>query len=225
MKVLIIEESIKSGLFLKKGLTERGYVVDTEALIQEGLLKPQNSIYDFIILEIPANENNHWKYLKQFRDINTHSFLIIISACHCVEDKILSLNLGADDYLTKPFSFLELIARLNTISRRNKCIQKKYIKIKDLEIDLNQHKLIRNGNTIHLTPKEFSLLSLLIQNRGFVLSRCEILEKLWNVSYDTDSNIIDVHIKRLRSKIEDGLSSKFIKTVRGAGYMFETEKS
>ena len=88
---------------------------------------------------------------------------------------------------------------------------------------MNQHKLIRNGNTIHLTPKEFSLLSLLIQNRGFVLSRCEILEKIWNVNFDTDSNIIDVHIKRLRSKIEDRLSTQFIKTVRGAGYMFDTE--
>ena len=110
MKVLIIEESIKSGLFLKKGLIERGYVVDTETLIQDGLLKPQNSIYDFIILEIPGNQNNHWKYLKQFRDINSLSFLIIISSCHSVEDKILSLNLGADDFLTKPFSFLELIS-------------------------------------------------------------------------------------------------------------------
>ncbi len=221
MKILIIEDAEKTASFLKKGLTEKGYVVDVESNGQEGLILAQVNNYDLIILDVMLPQLDGWSILKELRASDNKTHIIMLTARDDIEDKVKGLNLGADDYLVKPFAFSELVARIQTVLRRKPTIQKDILTFADLEIDFNKKKVSREGNKIELTPKEFMLLSLLVRNHNVALSRSEISEKIWNINFDTDTNVVDVHIRRLRAKIDDGFSRKFIKTVRGIGYMFD----
>ena len=221
MKILIIEDAEKTASFLKKGLTEKGYVVDVESNGQEGLILAQVNNYDLIILDVMLPQLDGWSILKELRASDNKTHIIMLTARDDIEDKVKGLNLGADDYLVKPFAFSELVARIQTVLRRKPTIQKDILAFADLEIDFNKKKVSREGKKIELTPKEFMLLSLLIRNHNVALSRSEISEKIWNINFDTDTNVVDVHIRRLRAKIDDGFSKKFIKTVRGIGYMFD----
>ncbi|APJ03419.1 heavy metal response regulator transcription factor [Silvanigrella aquatica] len=221
MRILIIEDAEKTASFLKKGLTEKGYVVDIESNGQEGLYLAQMNNYDLIILDVMLPEMDGWSILKELRTSDNKTYIIMLTARDDIDDKVKGLNLGADDYLVKPFAFSELVARIQTILRRKPTIQKDIIVIGDLEVDLNKKRVSRGGVKIDLTPKEFMLLSLLIRNNNVALSRSEISEKIWNINFDTDTNVVDVHIRRLRAKIDDDYEKKFIKTVRGIGYMFD----
>ncbi|MGY3804156.1 heavy metal response regulator transcription factor [Pigmentibacter ruber] len=221
MKILIIEDAEKTASFLKKGLTEKGYVVDVESNGQEGLILAQVNNYDLIILDVMLPQLDGWSILKELRASDNKTHIIMLTARDDIEDKVKGLNLGADDYLVKPFAFSELVARIQTVLRRKPTIQKDILSFADLEIDFNKKKVSREGKKIELTPKEFMLLSLLIRNHNVALSRSEISEKIWNINFDTDTNVVDVHIRRLRAKIDDGFNKKFIKTVRGIGYMFD----
>lgn len=221
MKILIIEDAEKTASFLRKGLTEKGYVVDVESNGQEGLVLAQVNNYDLIILDVMLPQLDGWSILKELRASDNKTYIIMLTARDDTEDKVKGLNLGADDYLVKPFAFSELVARIQTVLRRQSTIQKDIMVFADLEIDMNKKKVSREGNKIDLTPKEFMLLSLLIRNNSIALSRSEISEKIWNINFDTDTNVVDVHIRRIRAKIDDGFAKKFIKTVRGIGYMFD----
>ena len=221
MKILIIEDAEKTASFLKKGLTEKGYVVDVESNGHEGLILAQVNNYDLIVLDVMLPEMDGWSILKELRTSDNKTYIIMLTARDDIEDKVKGLNLGADDYLVKPFAFSELVARIQTVLRRQSSIQKDIMIFSDLEVDLNKKKVTREGCKIELTPKEFMLLSLLIRNNSVALSRSEISEKIWNINFDTDTNVVDVHIRRLRAKIDDGFKKKFIKTVRGIGYMFD----
>ena len=221
MKILIIEDAEKTASFLRKGLTEKGYVVDVESNGQEGLVLAQVNNYDLIILDVMLPQLDGWSILKELRASDNNTYIIMLTARDDTEDKVKGLNLGADDYLVKPFAFSELVARIQTVLRRQSTIQKDIMVFADLEIDMNKKKVSREGNKIDLTPKEFMLLSLLIRNNSIALSRSEISEKIWNINFDTDTNVVDVHIRRIRAKIDDGFAKKFIKTVRGIGYMFD----
>lgn len=224
MKILIIEDEIKTASFLRKGLSEKGFVVDIETNGNEGLIMAQTNQYDLIVLDIMLPDRDGWSILNELRALDNKVRVIMLTARDNVSDKVKGLNLGADDYLVKPFAFSELVARIQTILRRHSAIQKETFIFEDFEVHLNNKKVMREGKNIELTPKEFMLLTLLIRNNNIALSRSEISEKIWNINFDTDTNVVDVHIRRLRAKIDDGYEKKLIKTVRGLGYMFDNER-
>ncbi len=222
MRILIIEDAEKAASFLKKGLTEKGYVVDVEHDGLEGFIQAQNNNYDIILLDVMLPNMDGWSILEKLKEIKTkHANIIMLTSKDHTDNIVKGLNLGADDYLTKPFTFTELVARIKAITRRKKTKKNNILVFHDLEINLNNQKVTRNGNVIDLAPKEFELLSLLAQNNKIVLSRHEILEKIWDIHFNMQKNLVEMQIKRLRSKIDDGFEKKLIKTVRGIGYMFD----
>jgi two-component system copper resistance phosphate regulon response regulator CusR len=221
MRILIIEDERKTAAFLNKGLSESGFVVDTEENGEQGLLLALSKSYDLIILDVMLPGRDGWSILSTLRQSGNQVPVLFLTARDAVQDRVKGLELGADDYLIKPFAFSELLARVRLLLRRAPARQSETLQIADLEIAFARQKATRGGNRLDLTAKEFALLSLLVRRTGEVLSRTLIAEQVWDINFDSDTNVIDVAIRRLRSKVDDPFEKKLIHTVRGVGYVLE----
>ncbi|HEU0265654.1 MAG TPA: heavy metal response regulator transcription factor [Geobacterales bacterium] len=223
MRLLIIEDEAKAAAFLRKGLTENGFTADVAGNGEDGLHMALSEAYDLIILDIMLPGRDGWSVLERLRQEGREVPILFLSARDAVHDRVRGLELGADDYLVKPFAFSELLARIRTILRRGPSRQTDVIALDDLEVDLVRHRARRSGLPLDLTPQEFLLLSLLVRRRGEVLSRTLIAEQVWGINYDSDTNVVDVAIRRLRRKVDDPYGRKLIQTVRGVGYVCDSE--
>ncbi len=221
MKLLLVEDEIKTANYLQKGLTEHGFSVETANNGVDGLFKAQNHTYDLLILDIMLPGLSGWDILEKLRSVNIQTPVLFLTAKDDVSDRVKGLQLGADDYLVKPFAFVELVARTFNILRRGSQDNNHQLKIADLEIDLVALKAKRAAQRLDLTAKEFVLLSLFARNEGKILSRTMIAEQVWDMNFDSDTNVVDVAIKRLRNKVDEPFDKKLIHTVRGLGYVFE----
>jgi two-component system copper resistance phosphate regulon response regulator CusR len=221
MHILIIEDEKKTSAFLSKGLTESGYIIDSTENGDEGLLLALDISYDLIILDVMLPGRNGWSILSTIRQAGKQMPVLFLTAMDAVQYRVKGLELGADDYLIKPFAFSELLARVRLLLRRAPVRPSETLQIADLEIEFTRRKATRSGTRLCLTSKEFALLSLLMLRAGEVLSRTLIAEQIWDINFDSDTNIIDVAIRRLRRKVDDPFEKKLIHTVRGVGYVFE----
>lgn len=221
MKILIIEDDPKTAGYLRQGLEENGFVADVAADGVDGLHLAGEETYDVIILDVMLPGNDGWTVLGELRSASVETPVLMLTARDAVHDRVRGLELGADDYLIKPFAFSELLARIRTILRRGASRQPDTVRVSDLEIDPRRHKAMRRGVALDLTPKEFLLLSLLVRRSGDVLSRTVIAEQIWDINFESDSNVVDVHMRRLRLKVDDPFEVKLIHTVRGVGYVLE----
>lgn len=223
MRILIVEDEIKTADYLKKGLSSSGFVVDTAHNGEDGLFLAREHPYDLIVLDVMLPKYTGFEVIAQLRQSNQSVKVLFLTARDDIEDRVKGLELGADDYLIKPFAFSELLARVRTLLRRQENISAVGNKLSylDLKIDLLKHKAYRGDKALDLTPKEFTLLVLFVQKQGQVLSRIFISERVWDINFDSDTNVVDVTIRRLRQKIDDGFERKLIHTVRGMGYMLE----
>jgi two-component system copper resistance phosphate regulon response regulator CusR len=221
MKVLVIEDEPKTAAYIRKGLAEAGFVIDTAPDGDAGLYCAQTGEYDAIILDVMLPRRDGWSVLSELRRAGAMTPILFLTARDSVPDRVKGLELGADDYLVKPFAFSELLARVRTLLRHGPDRRSEVARIADLEIDLFHHKATRGGKRLDLTPKEFRLLSLLARRPGEPLSRTLIAEQVWDMNFDSDTNVVDVHISRLRAKVDDPFTRKLIHTVRGVGYVLE----
>jgi two-component system copper resistance phosphate regulon response regulator CusR len=221
MRILVVEDEIKTASYLKKGLSENGFMVDTASTGSEGISLIKNYHYDLLILDVMLPDYNGWNIIREARQQGCQTPVIFLTARDSVNDRVYGLELGADDYLVKPFAFSELLARIRTILRRGPVRLNEILSVADLELDLKRMRATRNGKTIDLTPKEFLLLSLFVQRKGEVLSRTLIAEQVWDMHFHSDTNVVDVAVRRLRQKMDDPFSKKLIRTVRGVGYVLE----
>lgn len=222
MRILIVEDELKTGEYLQQGLTEAGYTVDLTRNGVDGLHQAISEDYDLMILDVMLPKLNGWQVLEMLHKAGKQTPVLFLSARDEIGDRVKGLELGADDYLVKPFAFSELLARIRTILRRGKAsTETTSLKIADLELDMLRRRAQRGGQTIELTAKEFTLLELLMRRKGEVLARALIASQVWDMNFDSDTNVIEVAMKRLRSKVDDPFPVKLIKTVRGMGYVLE----
>ncbi len=223
MKILIVEDEVKTGDYLRQGLTENGFVVDLARNGVDGLHLAVSGSYDVIVLDVMLPGRDGWSVLRELR--KTHDTpVIFLTAQDEVEDRVKGLELGADDYLVKPFAFSELLARLRTLLRRGKNVQAGVLHSADLQLDPVRRKVMRGSVRIDLTAKEFVLLHLLLRHQGEVLSRTFITEQVWDMNFDSDTNVVEVAIRRLRAKMDDPFQPKLLHTVRGSGYVLEARE-
>jgi two-component system copper resistance phosphate regulon response regulator CusR len=223
MKILVVEDEKKSATALEKGLRESGYDVDVADKGDSGLQMAMSQEYDLVVLDVMLPGRDGWSVMNEMRKGGKNTPVLFLTARDGVEDRVKGLELGADDYLVKPFAFSELQARVKTILRRTPQRQPEIVKIGDLELDLFKQRAVRAGKKLDLTPKEFSLLSLLARRAGEPQSRETIAEEVWDMSFDSDTNVVDVHVRRLRSKLDDPYEKKLIQTVRGVGYVIHEQ--
>ena len=223
MKLLIVEDEEKTGEYLKQGLTEAGFVVDYAQNGLDGHHLAMTDNYDLIILDIMLPDVDGWRILKSLREAGKEVPVLFLTARDSVDDRVKGLELGADDYLVKPFAFAELLARVRTLLRRStNPVTELSLSVADLKLDLARRRITRGDQRIQLTAKEFALLELLVRRQGEVLPRSLIASQVWDMNFDSDTNVIDVAIRRLRGKIDDDFDLKLIQTVRGMGYMIDT---
>ena len=221
MRILIIEDEKKVAGFIKKGLEEETYAIDIAHDGEEGLLLGSEGQYDLIILDIMLPKVNGLEVLSQLRNQGSDVPILLLTAKDAVDDRVTGLNKGADDYLTKPFAFSELLARVRVLLRRGKAEVKTILQVDDLTLDLVSHKVDRGGDEIELTGKEYSLLEYFMRNQDKVLTRTMIAEHVWDYNFDTFTNVIDVYINHLRKKIDKGRQNKLLHTLRGVGYIMK----
>lgn len=223
MQILIIEDETKIAEFLAKGLNESGYLssVAHDGLTALTLLQEKN--FDLVILDVMLPEIDGWQVLKTLRTFSKIPVLMLTAKDH-VLDRVKGLELGADDYLIKPFSYIELLARVKSLLRRTVKTDSEYYQVEDLILYRLEHTVYRNQQKIDLSSKEFSLLHLLMQHQGELLTRSQIASEVWNINFETDTNVVDVAIRRLRAKIDDHFQPKLIHTVRGMGYRLSINK-
>ncbi len=222
MKILIVEDEPRTGAYLKQGLAEAGFVVDLAANGKDGLHLARTETYDLAILDVMLPGLDGWQILNGIRRDGKDLPVLFLTARDQVEDRVRGLELGADDYLIKPFAFAELLARVRTLLRRGvKVKEAESLRVADLELDLLRRRVFRAGKRIDLTAKEFGLLELLMRRQGEVLPRSLIASQVWDMNFDSDTNVIEVAIKRLRRKVDEGFTPRLIRTVRGMGYVLE----
>jgi len=221
VKILIVEDEKKAAAYLRKGLAENGYVVDHAADGEDGLQLGRSGSYELIVLDVMLPGRDGWSVLAELRRAGVQTPVLFLTAKDSLPDRVKGLNLGADDYLLKPFAFSELLARIRSVLRRGPARREETLRRGDLEIDLVRHRAARAGKKLDLTPKEFALLSFLARRGGEVLSRTTIAEEVWDMNFDGGTNVVDVHVRRLRSKVDDPFERKLIHTVRGMGYVLD----
>jgi two-component system copper resistance phosphate regulon response regulator CusR len=224
MRVLLIEDEEKTSAFLQKGLTEHGYIVDWAANGEDGLHLAKTQNYDLIILDVMMPGLDGWEVIQELRSTGNTTMTLFLTARDAVMDRVRGLELGADAYLAKPFAFTELLAQIRTLLRRAPARQLDILIVEDLKVDLLQRVAVRAGQRLELTPKEFTLLTLFCRRVGEVLSRTLIADQVWNMNFDSDTNVVDVHIARLRLKVDAPFGLKLIHTVRGMGYVMREKK-
>jgi len=222
-RILVVEDEAKIANLLKRGLMEEAYEVDLALDGKEGLEAALAAPYDLIVLDIGLPEMDGMDVCRALRAKGRLTPIIFLTARDSVHDKVLGLDLGADDYLTKPFAFEEFLARVRSLLRKAQQKADTRMRIADLVLDTKTRKVERAGRPIDLSTKEFALLQYLMENTGVVLSRMDICEKVWDIHFDTTTNVIDVHINRLRKKVDHDWPVKLIQTVRGAGYTIGEE--
>jgi len=221
MRILLVEDDKRIAGFVTKGLRENAYAVDGALDGEEGFYLASVNAYDAIILDVMLPVKDGFAVCRELRKENIKTPILMLTARDAVDDKIFGLDAGADDYLTKPFEFRELLARLRALLRRNAEIRPPKIVVSDLEIDTVSQKVKRGGREIFLTTKEYALLEYLAREKGKVLGRAAIAEHVWDENFDAFSNLIDVYIKRLRSKMDEGFDVQLVHTRRGAGYILD----
>lgn len=223
MRILVVEDQNKVSSFIKKGLEEEGYAVDIAHDGQMGLDMALDPAHDLIILDIQLPKIDGLQILQKLRSRGLSTPVLLLTVRATIEDKVLGLDSGADDYLTKPFAFQELVARVRALLRRRADTEPAVMQLSDLTLDPARRLVLRGEEKIDLSPKEFSLLDYFMRNPGRVLTRTMIIDHVWDYDFDTDTNVIDVYINYLRKKIDTGRKTKLIHTVRGAGYVLKEE--
>jgi two-component system copper resistance phosphate regulon response regulator CusR len=221
MKILIVEDEQKTGDYLKQGLAEAGFVADLARDGVDGLHLALTDDYDLVVLDVMLPKLDGWQVLREIRRQGKHLPVLFLTARDQVEDRVKGLEFGADDYLVKPFAFSELLARVRALLRRGRTNEPELLRVADLELDLLRRRVMRGGRRIDLTAKEFALLELLLRRQGEVLPRSLIASQVWDMNFDSDTNVIEVAVRRLRAKIDDDFEPKLIRTVRGMGYVLE----
>ena len=219
MKILVIEDDPKTGDYLKKGLRESGYAVDLSRTGTDGLRMALANAYDLVLLDVTLPGIDGWQIMPALRE-KGEVRVLFLTARDQLSDRIRGLELGADDYLVKPFSFTELVLRIRTLLRRGAVREADVYEVADLKLDVLRRKVTREGTEIALTNKEFLLLHLLVKRQGEALSRTLIASEVWNMNFDSDTNVVDVAVKRLRAKIDRPFATPLIHTVRSIGYAF-----
>lgn len=221
MKILIVEDEPKTGAYLRQGLIEAGFTVDLADDGADGLHLALQGDYDLLLLDVMLPSLDGWGVLQALRHGGRDVPVLFLTARDRVEDRVKGLELGADDYLVKPFAFAELLARVRTLLRRGKSKEPEVLRAADLEMDLLRRRVTRGGQRIDLTAKEFSLLELFLRRQGEVLPRSLIASQVWDMNFDSDTNVIEVAVRRLRAKVDDGFTPKLIRTLRGMGYVLD----
>ncbi|WP_339900456.1 heavy metal response regulator transcription factor [uncultured Gilvimarinus sp.] len=224
MRILVVEDEIKTGDYLRQGLTEAGFMVVLARNGLDGHHIAMTESFELIILDVMLPDIDGWRILQALREAGKPTSVLFLTARDSVADRVKGLELGADDYLVKPFAFVELLARVRTLLRRGTASTvSDHIKIADLTLDLPRRRAMRGGRKISLSHKEFCLLEFMARRQSEVLPRSLIASQVWDMNFDSDTNVIDVAIRRLRAKIDDDFPTKLIHTVRGMGYKLEVE--
>lgn len=218
MRILVVEDEVKTADYLRKGLEESGYRVEVSLNGLDGQRLIEQHEFDLIILDVMLPGLDGWQLLQSIRQ-TSQTPVLFLTARDAVEDRVKGLELGADDYLVKPFSYAELLARVRTLLRRGPPRESAQFQVADLQLDLLRRHVTRQGERVNLTNKEFALLHLLMSREGEVLSRAFIAAQVWQMNFDSDTNVVDVAIRRLRAKVDDPYPQKLIHTVRGMGYL------
>jgi two-component system copper resistance phosphate regulon response regulator CusR len=220
MRILIVENEERTAGYLKQGFTENGFVVDLALNGPDGLHLAETGDYDLIVLDVMLPGKNGFAVLQELRK-SKDTPVLMLTARDWIEDRVKGLELGADDYLIKPFAYSELLARIRSVLRRGRTNDTERLQVADLALDPVRRRATRDGRRIDLTAKEFALLHLLIRRQGEVLSRMHIAEQVWDMNFDSDTNVVEVAVRRLRSKVDEPFNTRLIHTVRGAGYVLE----
>ncbi len=224
MRILLIEDEQKTGDYLKQGLSEAGYITDW---VTDGLTGKQYALteeYDVIIMDVMLPGMDGWHIIEAVRKSGKNMPILFLTARDQIEDRVKGLDLGADDYLVKPFAFAELLARIKSLLRRGQQREDhNLISIANLELDIRKRRVTRAGQRIDLTAKEFALMELFMRRRGEILPRALIASQVWDMNFDSDTNVVEVAIKRLRNKIDSNFTPKLIQNIRGMGYVLEIE--
>ncbi len=221
MKVLLVEDEPKTAVFVKRGFTEEGHVVDVALDGPDGLHLALTGCYDIVILDVMLPKLDGWSVLAQIKLRLPLQPVILLSALDAVQHRVKGLDLGADDYLVKPFAFSELHARVRNALRRGPPREADLLRLADLDMDLARHRASRAGQLLDLAPQEYRLLEYLLRHAGEVLTRTRLAEQIWDINFDGDSNVVDVAVRRLRRKVDDPSEHKLIHTLRGVGYVLE----
>jgi DNA-binding response OmpR family regulator len=222
MKILVVEDDRTVGQYVKRGLEEQRYHADLVEDGMEGLRLASGGRYDLIVLDLRLPEMNGLEVLRTLRDRGNTTPILVLTAQDAIDFKVQALRTGADDYVTKPFAFEELLARVEALGRRPKEIRSPVLRVGDLELDSESREVKRSGEPIELTPKEYTVLEYLMRHAGRVMSRTLITEYAWDYHFDPGTNIVDVVINRLRKKVDSGHANKLVHTVRGVGYVVKS---
>jgi len=223
MRILVIEDEKKTAAFLAKGFREAGFVVDLALDGDAGLAAARARNFDLLIVDVMLPNKSGWAIVEELRHAGVRVPAIFLTARDSVRDRVKGLDLGADDYVVKPFAFPELLARVRSLLRRAPARPDDRLRIDDLEIDIQRHRAARSGIALNLTPKEFLLLAHLARSAGEVISRNEIAKHVWDIDFKTETNVVDVVVRRLRAKVDDPFKRKLVHTIRGVGYVLKAE--
>ncbi len=225
MKLLVVDDESKTGGYLKQGLSEAGFTVDLVRDGDDAVRTAMTHDYDLIVLDVMLPGRDGWSVLRALRDAGKRMPVLLLTARDEVEDRAKGLELGANDYLVKPFAFSELLVRVRTLLRRDENAEPEVLRVADMELDRNCRRVTRAGRPIDLTAKEFALLELLLRRHDEVVPRSLIASQVWDMNFDSDTNVVEVAVRRLHAKIDDGFEPELLHTVRGMGYVLETPQS